>query len=580
MNEGQDIARSEPQTEDPASGPASGAGPGRRSSRDVWFRRPFNPPTWLQAGGLLALCAILFITGLGDRGLAYSEGHRVGPAWEMLDAGPPGEAADAWLAPRLFGAVYLRKPPGMSWAIAISSGLLGRTELAARLPSALAMAVLVLVSWRVTTRWIGSPWGLGAGLAQALFPVFWPSARSAEIEMLHAAGAGSAALLIADVMLRSGGRRWMAALGAGLGVSAMVLTKGPAALPLIVAIPLGVCLARRSVSPLAHPALALVLVIPGLIVGVTAWGVQGALERADGHAITQGVGEFLWEPSKILRVLTLPFAAWGTMMPAALGLLVVLWNPNRPGCASVDSPRGHADLIARALGLSWLAAVAMYTLIGVSNPRYLLPTAALLPPIVAVGMAGLRVRAEAGGFTWFRRGIARVLALGWTGSWVVVLMGGFVAFIALYEAPRGRTSGDAAGAALGAILDPASASGQTATATHAATVWADELAECRPEVLLYARKWAPLLRIRWIKPLDAAPLGAGDVVIVRTDRHGLGEGEPTERDRCGAVLAGAVLIHQFAVHKYSFEVYRIAGSAAREAVQAPVNSDSSAPPAP
>lgn len=507
---------------------------------------PRAASAWLQAVGLVLLCSALFLTGLGSRGLAYSEGHRVGPAYEMLDAGTPGHAADAWLVPHLFGAPYLRKPPGMPWAIAASSALLGRTELAARLPSALAITALVLITWRISSRWLGGSWGLAAGVAQALFPFFWSSARSAEIEALHAAGAGSAALLIADTMLRTDARRWLSALGAGMGICVMALAKGPAGIPVLLAVPTGICLAHRSIGPLARPSLALVLVVPGAVLGMAALAVYDALGRTTQPIIAQSVGEFLWDRREISRILTLPAAAWVWMLPAGLALLLVPWR-RRPGTDT------RADIIARSLGLAWVIAVLAYTLLGVSNPRYLLPAGTLLPPVVAAILAAWRapaaIHTPPDPAERRRRRATRILALGSPAVWPVVLAAGFVGFIVSYEVPRGRTSGDAAGAALGAVLDPA--------ASRGATVWCDQLVECRPEVLLYARRWTPLLRIRWHKPLEEAPAAPGDIIIVRTDRHGLDDSEPTERERCAGILADRPPEHRFEVHRFAFEVYTI-----------------------
>ena len=130
-----------------------------------------------QAVLLVAVCCVVYLPGLGATGFSMSEGHRVIPAWEMLDDARAGEAH--WMVPRMFGTAYLRKPPGVMWAIAGSSAVLGETEFAARLPSAVAATLLALAVWGFSTRWLGWPWGLAAGLAHALLPVLWPSARSA-----------------------------------------------------------------------------------------------------------------------------------------------------------------------------------------------------------------------------------------------------------------------------------------------------------------------------------------------------------------------------------------------------------------
>ena len=57
------------------------------------------------------LCALIYFPRLGDDGYASSEGQRAIPAWTMLGTGD-------WLVPRLFEIPYVRKPPGIFWAIA------------------------------------------------------------------------------------------------------------------------------------------------------------------------------------------------------------------------------------------------------------------------------------------------------------------------------------------------------------------------------------------------------------------------------------------------------------------------------
>ena len=74
---------------------------------------------------LVALCAAMFLPRLGVGGLSYTEGHRAIPAWEMLESGE-------LLVTTMFDRPYMRKPPGIAWAIGASSLVFGQTELAAR----------------------------------------------------------------------------------------------------------------------------------------------------------------------------------------------------------------------------------------------------------------------------------------------------------------------------------------------------------------------------------------------------------------------------------------------------------------
>ena len=98
-----------------------------------------------------------------DGGLSYTEGHRAIPAWEMLESGD-------WLVTTLFDRVYLRKPPGMAWAIAGSSAVFGQTEFAARFVSAVCSTAMVLVAYGFARRWFGARWALSAGIGS---PDYW-----------------------------------------------------------------------------------------------------------------------------------------------------------------------------------------------------------------------------------------------------------------------------------------------------------------------------------------------------------------------------------------------------------------------
>jgi hypothetical protein len=74
------------------------------------------------------------------------------------------------LVVRLFEQAYLRKPPGMPWAIALSTLTFGPGEFASRFVSAVAIAIGALASLLFIQRWFGKPFGLIAGLAFVLAP--------------------------------------------------------------------------------------------------------------------------------------------------------------------------------------------------------------------------------------------------------------------------------------------------------------------------------------------------------------------------------------------------------------------------
>ena len=67
---------------------------------------------WFVALVLMCVGGVVYFFNLGASGFSMSEGHRVAPAWEMLADGD-------WLMPHMFEQAYMRKPPGMPWAIGI-----------------------------------------------------------------------------------------------------------------------------------------------------------------------------------------------------------------------------------------------------------------------------------------------------------------------------------------------------------------------------------------------------------------------------------------------------------------------------
>jgi 4-amino-4-deoxy-L-arabinose transferase-like glycosyltransferase len=100
---------------------------------------------------LLALAVLTF--GIGDYALYEPhEGHFAGVAREMLLRGD-------WVTPTLNGSPYLNKPPLLYWLLAMSQGLFGMTEFAARLPVALAGWGGVIIVWK----WARELWHPMAG---------------------------------------------------------------------------------------------------------------------------------------------------------------------------------------------------------------------------------------------------------------------------------------------------------------------------------------------------------------------------------------------------------------------------------
>ncbi|SMB80578.1 glycosyl transferase family 39 [Hymenobacter roseosalivarius DSM 11622] len=220
------------------------------------------------------------------------------------------------------------KLPLAPWLMALSFRLLGPTELALRLPSALAALATVLVVYFAGSRWLGS-WraGLLAGLILLTTPGY---------VRLHVARTGDFDALL-TLWTTLGTLRWLAYLatgrarhawGTGVAFALAVLTKGIAGLlfgPGIVVATLLTGQARRLRHLAPWGALSLILgtgltwytvrelAAPGYLAGVWQYEVGGpAGEALEGHG-----HPFLWYVSKLADT---RFSAWLSAALAGVGL--------------------------------------------------------------------------------------------------------------------------------------------------------------------------------------------------------------------------------------------------------------------
>lgn len=501
-------------------------------------------PTWRQAALVFLVAGAVYWSRLGATYFTNTEGHRVIPGWGMLDHGD-------WLLPKLFGQIYLRKPPGMAWAVAASGAVFGESELSARAVSALAATISALLALVFGARWFGRKYGVAAGLAMTLTPGFWAAGRSAEIEALNDLATAAAVWVILDLLIAPADRRRGAAVGlaavAGVAIAGAALVKGPAGFAAIGMAAACGWLIGRSGTTVATPArlMAITLAVAGTIVGTLAALIARAVHFSAQEPVTQGVSEFLWSDASargVLRVLAMPAAALASVFPASAGLLFP-WGRDARSEATVTMPARSAAL-ARATAATCLGSLIVLMLLGVHNPRYALPSLSFAPVLAAYVARGWD-----SGFFPTRRRIASWCFLRHRAGWPVVLLIGAALYIACVEPAQRASSGRKAGVALAAALPD-----------HA-FVWADALVEARPEVLLYAQRAAAReqkeLRFVWV-PSMADPRALSlprlnDYIILRTDPEG-NEAALYEQqgyfDRLELITSGRV-------SKYSFNVYQM-----------------------
>ncbi len=536
----------------------------------------------MQVALVVLVAACVYLPFLGVRPLDFSEGHRAVPGWTML------ESYDFWHQ-KMFGLTYIRKPPGMAWAIAASSAWLGQTPFAARLPSAISAILMSVIAWWYGRRWFGGPGarlaGVSAGLGQALLPLMWSPGRTAEIEMLNNLGTQMFALGMVDLLMGKAVRREgatqekseesgpMAFLwevyassrdvllpAAGLFIAAFA--KGPASGPVLGGVLIGAWVAVRSPRPLASRGVWIALLFG--VGAIVLLGMKFLIANNQPDAVREDVaGQFLWSGRRVVGVLTLLPLAWASAMPASLALLVpFMRNPRGHGGARRSNgssqdvgrevpprDRGGSECeeggpIARVLAWAWLIAVLILVCTGVSNARYAMPAAVLLPALLPYAINVLRPRLGAlaakgeGVVGMVRRWV--LPPMGWAGAmvmgaWWFVILTGIVA-------TEDQKAGVAAAALMGGIASDSE-------------LWADDAIEARPDVLWLVGRESAQLKIRWAK----APLLAGELppiggyLLLRTDHESAEGVRYSEHVRDGRLFQ----LSKAMVRRYEFTLYQV-----------------------
>jgi 4-amino-4-deoxy-L-arabinose transferase-like glycosyltransferase len=551
-------------------------------------QRPERPPA-LHLLAVLLIASLVFLPYLGRGGFTSTEGHRVIPGWEMLET-------KNFFLPTMFGQVYLRKPPGMPWAVALSASLLGETEFSARLVSAASTIALALAATVFAARWFGRNHAIWAGIATALSPILWGPGRTAEIEALNNLGASLAVFLILDAFLhpRATGqpalrpkvRRGERASGAnsqtarhalprglllGLALTIAALAKGPAAIPAILgAIAAGALAARPSRArgqPAPRPAagvpllaLTIALAISASILSAVFLKLAAAIKTSGQTPITQTVNDFLWTSrpftlKSLAEVALMPLTALAMTLPWGLAMLFPWGKDAKAEAARADSschwsagsaagqwsPDARALRAARALTLACILSVLALALAGVRNPRYAQPCIAFVPILAAYTARGFAAAgAAAPAFLPLRRKLARAMC----GEPALILCAAAACAFVLDLEPRTRPeSGRGVGLAIADYLHPGD------------ELLADHVIEARPEILLYTRQRTQnQVRIRWIPGLmdSPAPPSPTALLVLRRD-PGSSEYAALEarglKDRYHEVAAGRV-------HKFDVGVFR------------------------
>lgn len=347
----------------------------------------------LQLLLLLVLAGILFFLGLGSIGLTdRDEGRNAEAGREMYEQGQ-------WITPTFNYEPRFAKPVFLYWLMSLSYHLLGVSEFAARLPSAVAGMVLIFLQY--------------AFLARCRGPV--PALFGAAMLLLNVEILGLCRMALTDSVLNvfvtlalfgfwlgyhgaGASRHWLWLLYVGMALA--TLTKGPVGI-LIPLVTVGGYLSlvgewRRFWArgfPLAGFALSILLAAPWYVAMLMIHGDQYTISaRADtvgrflgameGHGGTQ----LFYVP-----ILLVGFFPWSGWLPFAWYRAFASWRAaRRQGLARLGTGSNGATFIGNQAGadrLDWFAATwllvgfVFFSLSSTRLPHYiapLFPAAAIL----------------------------------------------------------------------------------------------------------------------------------------------------------------------------------------------------------
>ncbi len=342
---------------------------------------------------LLAVAAVAFLLGAGRPALIEKDEPRYATtAREMVRGGD-------WLVPRFNGRERLVKPPLTYWAVAASFEATGRVdEGAARLPSAVAATLLVLLVAAGAGRAFGRPWGGAAGAALATSLLFLAESRLATTDMLFTLFFTAAAACWVPVLegsARSG--RWILLSGLLAGLAG--LAKIPVAILLPPAAAVGAALLlRRAGGPDALPApfragrrgrtaLALLGAVALFAAVFLLWAA--AAERATEGRLSAAFREQLSDRFAAGRdVHVEPFWYYLLLLPAA-GLPWSLLLPAASAAAVAEARRPGRGVVLTVYAACLAASVVLFfSALPSKLPSYLLPAVPALAVMAAAGLRG------------------------------------------------------------------------------------------------------------------------------------------------------------------------------------------------
>lgn len=340
------------------------------------------PNRWGQRALLVAVACLLFFPSLGAPSLwDIDEGNNAEAAREML-------RADNWITPTFNFKLRVDKPALLYWLQIGSYQLFGIGEFAARLPSALASLLIVLMTWELGRRLFDEAAGLLAGLMLASAILFCGSAHFANPDaLLNLCVISTFFCFLQSYLKNSKAWLWLTGLTTGLGF----LAKGPVALVLPMTVMMAFLLWNRQWRRCLNPHI-LVAGVLFLLVGVPWYALVGSETKGEflrGFFLTHNFGRFQGSmeghggPIFYHAIsLLVGFLPWSVFLAPAVWFAVRDARGLARGAEPEAAPREELlPQVASRFLLCWMAVFfVFFSLSKTKLPGYILP----LYPAVAL----------------------------------------------------------------------------------------------------------------------------------------------------------------------------------------------------
>jgi 4-amino-4-deoxy-L-arabinose transferase-like glycosyltransferase len=316
----------------------------------------------------------------------------------------------SWFVPLLDGAPFIDKPILYHWLQAAFTTFLGESELAMRMPSAVAAVAMFWTTWWVATQLFSSRVGHASAVMFSTLPLTFALASVGVFDMVYTAFLFGAVACLLVAGLRE--REYLQYVGYVL-LSLAVMTKGPVALLLVCLLAAGAMCAgrdaRQALGRLNWGVGLLLVLVTALPWFFWMWGRFGDRFVRD-YLLAGNLWYFLepkiysrhsTSPTFYLRIFVAAFFPWSLVTIGRAADTLAAWRASR------NAPSSVVPLEERLLWTWAIVVIAFFSAARFKLDYYIFPAA---PACCILAARGWTHAADHHSGAWVRRSVAAIAA--------------------------------------------------------------------------------------------------------------------------------------------------------------------------